>query len=53
MSGTRILLCALALATSGFATCGGEQVEDEASVESPGQAATDEMMQDAIRDSDR
>jgi len=37
----------------GFVTCGPEVEEDETASENPGEAAQDEMMDDAIRDSDR
>ena len=49
-----ILLSALALGgVSGIATCGSEVREEDPAYESSGEATTDEMMEDAIRDSER
>ena len=49
-----ILLSALALGgVSGIATCGSEVREEEPAYESRGEATEDEMMEDAIRDSER
>ena len=54
MRALRILLCALALAgATGFATCGSDAREDDDDYGNRGEEATDEMMEDAVRDSDR
>jgi hypothetical protein len=51
---TWILLSTLAIGgASGFTTCGADVREDEPAAESRGEATEDEMMEDAIRDSDR
>jgi len=49
-----ILLSALALGgVSGIATCGSDAREEEPAYENRGDATEDELMEDAIRDSDR
>jgi hypothetical protein len=51
---TWILLSVIAIGgASGFATCGADVPEDESTSENSGAATDDEMMDDAIRDSDR
>jgi hypothetical protein len=50
---TRILFSAAALAgVCGFATCGSDVREEDPAYESRGEATTDEMMEDAARDTD-
>jgi hypothetical protein len=49
-----VLLYAFALAgTTGFATCGSYGPDPEDEEESPEYSTEDEMMEDAIRDSER
>jgi len=49
-----ILLSALALGgMSGIATCGSDVREEGPAYENRGEATEDEMMEDAIRDSER
>lgn len=51
---TWILLSSAAIAgVSGFATCGADVREDDPAYESRGESTEDEMMDDAIRDSER
>jgi hypothetical protein len=47
------LVLLTSLATSGFATCGGDVAEERLDPESPGQAVEDELMEDDVRDSER
>ena len=56
--GIRFLLAGFAAVVAltgslGFVTCGPEVEEDEATSENPAEAGQEEMMDDAIRDSDR
>jgi hypothetical protein len=54
LTGTWILFSAIAIGgASGFTTCGANVREDEPATESRGEATEDEMMEDAIRDSER
>jgi hypothetical protein len=54
LTGTWILLSAIAIGgASGFTTCGADVREGEPATESRGEATQDEMMDDAIRDSER
>jgi hypothetical protein len=54
VAGTWILFSAIAIGgASGFTTCGADVREDEPARESRGEATEDEMMEDAIRDSER
>ena len=49
-----VLLSALALGgVSGIATCGSDVREEEPAYENRDEATEDELMEDAIRDSDR
>ena len=56
--GIRVVLAGFAAVTAltgslGFITCGPEVEEDETASENPAEAGQEEMMDDAIRDSDR
>jgi hypothetical protein len=58
VEGIRVALAAFAALVAltgslGFVTCGPEVEEDEATSENPAEAGQEEMMDDAIRDSDR
>jgi hypothetical protein len=51
---TWILLSVTALAgVSGFATCGSDVRDEDPAYENRDEATTDEMMEDAARDTDR
>lgn len=49
-----VLLCVLALSgTTGVATCGFDAADQEEAEQNPESATENEMMEDAIRDSER